>query len=375
MENLKTLDEQGQSIWLDFLSRGLLARGELEKMIRDWGVKGLTSNPSIFEKAVEHGADYQKLFDELAPQKLSAGPFFDELSKRDIQDAADLFRPVWDKTQGKDGFVSIEVSPTLARNTEGSLEEARRLWKRVDRPNVMVKIPGTVEGLPAIEQALTEGININITLLFSQERYQQVAEAHLRALEARRNKGEDISRLASVASFFVSRIDTLVDKKLEALKADAQNDARAKIEGLLGKVAIANAKLAYQRYLRLYSGPKWEALVKAGATPQRLLWASTSTKNPKYRDVLYIEELIGSPTVNTVPMATLEAFMEHGNVKETLTEDVEGATKTMRTLSEVGISMEQVCSELVMEGVQKFDDAFAKMLSAIDRRLGKGGAA
>jgi transaldolase/transaldolase/glucose-6-phosphate isomerase len=371
---LKKLDEQGQSIWLDFVSHGLIVRGELKQLIDD-GVQGLTSNPSIFEKAVAQSDDYKDLFERLAPEKLSPTAFFDRLAVRDIQDAADLFRPVYDRTHGVDGYVSIEVSPKIALDGKASLEEARRLWKLVNRPNVMVKIPGTAEGLPAIEQALKEGININITLLFAQERYADVAEAYLRALEDRVKRGEDISRLASVASFFVSRIDSLVDKTIDQKLAQKPGAEEAKrLESLHGKVAIANAKLAYQHFLGLTRSDRWKALEAKGARPQRLLWASTSTKNPKYRDVLYIEELIGGPTVNTVPMGTLDAFREHGEVRASLLEDVDGAKKTMADLEAAGISMKQVTDQLVTEGVKLFDEAFDKLLAAIAGRLSKGGA-
>ena len=373
MSVTQQLDQAGQSLWLDFVSRKIIANGSLKKMIDEGKIRGLTSNPSIFQKAVEGGDDYDDLFQKLAGEKLSAEQFFDRLAVRDIQDAADLFRGVYDRTQGRDGYVSIEVSPRIAADTQASLEEARRLWKTVNRPNLMVKIPGTVEGIPAIEQALSEGININITLLFSVERYAQVAEAYLRALEARVKRGEDVSRLASVASFFVSRIDSLVDKTLEKkIQTDGAN--KAQYEAIEGKIAIANAKLAYQHYLKEFKGPRWEALEKKGARPQRLLWASTSTKNPKYRDVIYVEELIGSPTVNTVPMNTLEAFLDHGKVRQSLLEDVEGARRTMQDLEKAGISMKQVTDQLVVEGVKLFEESFDKLLAAIGGRLSKGGA-
>jgi transaldolase len=364
MSVTQQIHDAGQSLWLDFVSRKIIVNGSLKKMIDAGTIQGLTSNPSIFQKAVEGGDDYDDLFKKLASEKLNAEQFFDRLAIRDIQDAADLFRGVYDKAQGRDGYVSIEVSPRIASDTKASLSEARRLWKAVDRPNLMVKIPGTVEGLPAIEQALSEGININITLLFSVERYAQVAEAYLRALEARVKRGEDVSRLHSVASFFVSRIDTLVDKELEKKGNTA----------LLGKVAIANAKMAYQHFLKEFGGARWEALEKKGAHRQRLLWASTGTKNPKYSDVIYIEELIGKPTVNTVPQNTLEAFLDHGKVRPSLNEDVEGARRTMKDLEATGISMKKVTDQLVVEGVKLFEESFDKLLGAIGQRLQKGGA-
>lgn len=368
MNNIQTLDQHGQSIWLDFVSRGLIARGELKQMIDDWGIQGLTSNPSIFQKAVEQSADYADLFQKLAPEKLSPTQFFERLAVRDIRDAADLFKGVYERTGKRDGYVSIEVSPKLAHDAQATLEEARRLWREVGRDNVMVKIPGTTECLPAIEKALAEGININITLLFSQERYAEVVEAYFKGIAAFAKGGGDVSRLASVASFFVSRIDSLVDSKLEKKIAAGGPDA-AKAEALLGKVAIANAKLAYTLYEERFGDARWRALADKGALPQRLLWASTSTKNPKYRDVIYIEELIGRPTVNTVPEGTLEAFLDHGKIRDALTEDVDGARRIMADLEALGISMKEVTDELVVDGVRKFEESFDKLLGAIAKRL------
>lgn len=370
MNRIQELDQHGQSIWLDFVSRGILARGELKKMIEEWGIQGLTSNPSIFQKAVEQSADYADLFQRLAPEKLKPEQFFERLAVRDIQDAADLFKGVYQRTHKRDGYVSIEVSPKLAKDSKATLEEARHLWKVVGRENLMVKIPGTAECLPAIEQALSEGININITLLFSQDRYAEVAEAFFKGLEAFGKRGGDVSKVASVASFFVSRIDSLVDKKLEEKAASAANpQEKARAQALLGKVAIANAKLAYQIYQKRFAEGRWAALAKQGARPQRLLWASTSTKNPNYRDVIYVEELVGRDTVNTVPQNTLEAFRDHGRVRDSLTEDVEGARRTMQELEALGISMKQVTDQLVVEGVRLFDESFDKLIGAIAKRL------
>lgn len=370
MNRIQELDQHGQSIWLDFVSRGIIARGELKAMIDEWGIQGLTSNPSIFQKAVEQSADYADLFQRLAPEKLTAVQFFERLAVRDIQDAADLFKGVYQRTHKRDGYVSIEVSPKLAKDAKATLEEARHLWKAVGRENVMVKIPGTTECLPAIEQALSEGININITLLFSQQRYEEVNEAFLKGLEGFGKRGGDVSKVASVASFFVSRIDSLVDsllqKKVESGKGEQD---QARVRALLGKVAIANAKLAYEIYEKRLGDGRWAALAKQGARPQRLLWASTSTKNPNYRDVIYVEELVGRDTVNTVPQGTLEAFRDHGRVRDSLKEDLEGARRTMQELEAVGISMKQVTDQLVEEGVRLFDESFDKLIGAIAKRL------
>jgi transaldolase len=277
---------------------------------------------------------------------------------------------VWESTQHRDGYCSLEVSPKLARDTKGSIEEARRLWKALGAPNVMIKIPGTPEGVPAIEQCISEGININVTLLFSQEAYVTVAEAYLRGLERRAKEGKPVAELASVASFFVSRIDSEVEKRIGKARAASADERRSRLfEALMGKVAIANAKLAYRRYQALFSGARWDTLAKQGAHPQRVLWASTGTKNPKYSDVLYVEELVGKDTVNTIPPATLDAFRDHGKVRQSLTEDVPGAEVTMRALEEAGISMKAVTDTLVEEGVQKFAESFDELFKAIGERL------
>ncbi|MGB7187789.1 MAG: bifunctional transaldolase/phosoglucose isomerase, partial [Candidatus Acidiferrales bacterium] len=295
---------------------------------------------------------------------------YELLAVRDIQDAADILRPVYEKTKRRDGYVSLEVSPMLARDTNGSIAEARRLWKTVNRENVMIKIPGTAEGLPAIQQLLSEGINVNITLLFAQEMYEKVAQAYLTALETLAKNGGDVGKIGSVASFFVSRIDTSVDKTVsDRLKTATKSDERAQLQGLLGKVAIANAKMAYARYQEIFNGPRWQALAAKGAYTQRLLWASTSTKNPNYRDVMYVEELIGQDTVNTIPPATFDAFRDHGKVRASLTEDVEAARETMQTLGRAGISMKQVTDDLVDEGVKLFADAFEKLIAAVESTM------
>ncbi len=310
---LKDLARLGQSIWLDYIRRSLITSGELKRLVDEDGLGGVTSNPAIFEKAITGSTDYTDVLAELQQQKgLDAKALYERLAIRDIQDAADVLRPVYDRTKGRDGYVSLEVSPFLANETQATIEEARRLWRAVDRKNLMVKVPGTAAGLPAIEQLISEGINVNVTLLFAVDVYEQVALAYIRGLE----KSANPSHIASVASFFVSRIDTAVDLRIdERLKTASPREAE-KLNALRGRVAIANAKLAYERYKKLFSGPRWDALAARGAQTQRVLWASTSTKNPKFRDVLYVEELIGKDTVNTMPPATLEAFREHGEPRE-----------------------------------------------------------
>jgi transaldolase len=370
MNRIKALGQAGQSIWLDFMQRSLVTNGELQRLIENDGIRGLTSNPTIFQKAVEASSDYDELFAKMAPQGKSVAQVYDALTLRDIQDAARIFRPVWEATGHRDGYCSLEVSPKLAHDTKGSVEEARRLWKALGAPNVMVKIPGTVEGAPAIEQCISEGININVTLLFSQEAYRTVAEAYLRGLERRVQEGKDVSGLASVASFFVSRIDSEVEKRIGQARAAGVDDKRSRLfDGLLGKVAIANAKLAYRMYQSLFSGPRWEALAKKGAHTQRVLWASTGTKSPKFSDVLYVEELVGPDTVNTIPPPTLDAFRDHGKVRPSLTEDLSGAESTMHKLEEAGIAMKAVTDTLVSEGVQKFAESFDELFKAIGARL------
>ncbi|MGH9469482.1 MAG: bifunctional transaldolase/phosoglucose isomerase [Terriglobia bacterium] len=373
MDRLKALEEQGQSIWLDFIRRSLISSGELKKLVEEDGVTGVTSNPSIFEKAIVGSDDYSASLDEIYgrgesdPMKI-----FEGLALPDIQAAADVFRPVYEKTCRADGYVSLEVSPFIAYDTQRAIDEARRLWKAVARENVMIKIPGTAEGVPAIQQLLSEGININITLLFAVDRYAEVAEAYMKALEAYSARGGDLSKLGSVASFFVSRIDTLVDQRAAERMKSASASEQALLRSILGKVAIANAKLAYQHYQETISTARWKALESKGAHPQRLLWASTSTKNPKYRDVLYVEELIGRDTVNTVPMQTLEAFRDHGSARPSLEDDLEEAHDTMEALEQAGISMKSVTDQLTKDGVRLFADAFEKLLNALDKQCKVG---
>src|SRR5215470_13020848 len=349
---LRELGEHGQSVWLDFLSRDFLRKGGLDRLIAEDGLAGVTSNPSIFEKAIGHGDAYDEQIGRvLASGWPSVTTVFEELAIADIRDAADQLRRTYDVTRGADGFVSLEVSPYLANDTAGTIEEARRLWRTVGRENLMIKVPGTPAGLPAIRQLIGEGLNINITLLFSRDVYAQVAEAYLAGLEHLLSQGQPIDRIASVASFFVSRIDTVADKQLgERIKSAAKAEERARLELLRGKTAIANAKLAYQLYQRLFAGERWARLKEAGARPQRLLWASTSTKNPEYRDVMYVEDLIGPDTVNTLPETTLEGFREHGMVRDTLIEDVAAAAQTLDALEGAGVSLTQITDELVVDG-------------------------
>jgi transaldolase/glucose-6-phosphate isomerase len=368
---LKGLLGYGQSPWMDYIRRDLLTTGELKRYIDNDGLRGMTSNPAIFEKAIVGSNLYADILTSPDAKKLTAKGLFDKIATRDVQDACDIFKPIYSETKRRDGYVSHEVSPDLANDTKATIEEARRLWKTVNRPNVMIKIPATPEGIPAIRQTLEEGLNINITLLFAQSAYEQVAEAFLSALEARAAKGQDISHIASVASFFVSRIDTLVDSEIdEKLKTASKATQKSLPESLRGKIAIANAKLTYKKYQELFGGPRWKKLAAKGAQTQRLLWASTSTKNPKYRDVLYVEELIGADTVDTIPPATFDAFRDHGKLRPSLTEDVEDAAKTMANLAKAGISMKEVTDKLLVDGVKLFSDAFAQLLAATGASAG-----
>jgi transaldolase / glucose-6-phosphate isomerase len=368
---LKALLEYGQSPWMDYIRRDLLTGGGLKKMIQEDGLMGMTSNPTIFEKAITGSKDYADILESPEAKKLDAKGVYEKIAIRDVQDATDIFKSVYQQSKRRDGYVSLEVSPLLANDTQGTIDEARRLWKSVGRENVMIKVPGTKEGLPAIRQLLEEGININITLLFAQSVYEQVAEAFIAALEARAKKGQDVSHIASVASFFVSRIDTLVDSQIEGkLKTETDANKRTLLSSLEGKVAIANARLTYRKYEEIYNTPRWKALAAKGAQAQRLLWASTSTKNPKYRDVLYVEELIGKDTVDTIPPATFDAFRDHGRVRPSLTENVEEAAKVMASLEKAGISMKEVTEKLVVDGVKLFADAFKQLLEATGKTAG-----
>jgi transaldolase / glucose-6-phosphate isomerase len=366
---LQQLLDYGQSMWLDYIRRDLFSSGKLKQMIAEDGLRGMTSNPAIFEKAIADSSLYDDMLKSLASRKdLDATGRFEQLAIRDIQDAADVLRPVYEQSNFRDGYVSLEVSPYLALKTQDTMDEARRLWKAVNRDNVMIKVPGTAEGLPAIRQLIGEGLNINITLLFAQEVYESVAEAYVAGLEDLAKRGGNLKKMASVASFFISRIDTLIDSMLnERLKKTTDVSQQALLSSLLGKVAIANGKLTYQRYQRIFSGPRWEALAAKGAQTQRVLWASTSTKNPKYRDVIYVEELIGPDTVNTMPLATIDAFRDHGQLRNSLTEDVAGAQKVMDDLARAGIDIKEVTDKLTEDGVKLFADAFDKLLAAVEK--------
>ncbi|HWX55025.1 MAG TPA: transaldolase [Verrucomicrobiae bacterium] len=371
---LQLLQQFGQSVWLDYIRRDLLTSGALQRLIDNDGLRGMTSNPAIFEKAITGSPDYAAVLAQFQSQPLSPSEIYERIAVRDIQDAADLLLPVYQSTKKRDGYVSLEVSPTLARDTKGSIAEARRLWTTVGRPNIMIKIPGTPEGVPAIRQLISEGININVTLLFAQDAYVKVAEAYIDGIEALHKAGKDISGIASVASFFVSRIDSLVDSMIEErLKSSAGPKEKQLLQSLLGKTAIANAKQAYWKYNRVFSGPRWKALADQGAQTQRLLWASTSTKNLAYRDVMYVEGLIGPDTVDTIPPATLDAFRDHGIAGRTLDSDLEAADKTMADLEVAGINMHDVTDRLLEEGIKLFADAFTKLLAAVQNKK-TGGA-
>jgi transaldolase/glucose-6-phosphate isomerase len=367
---LKGLLEYGQSPWMDYIRRDLLIDGGLKKMIDSDGLRGMTSNPAIFEKSVTGSTLYSDILNSSEAKSLDAKGVYEKIAIRDVQDACDIFKPIYQSTRRRDGYVSLEVSPYLANDTKGTIEEARRLWQTVTRENLMIKVPGTPEGVPAIRQLLEEGLNINVTLLFAQSAYEAVAEAFFAALEARTLKGLDISHSASVASFFVSRIDTLIDSRIEGLLKTATGPAKDLLASVEGKVAIANARLTYKKYQELYGGPRWKALVAKGGQPQRLLWASTSTKNPKYRDVLYVEELIGADTVDTIPPATFDAFREHGRLRNSLTEDLPGAAKIMDDLAKAGISMKEITDKLLADGVKLFADAFKTLLDATGKSAG-----
>ena len=366
---LKDLLNYGQSVWLDYIRRDLFTSGELRRLIEEDGLRGMTSNPAIFEKAIAGSSDYTDLLHSLASRTdLDAIARYEILAIRDIQDAADLLRPVYESSKRRDGYVSLEVSPYLARDTQATLDEARRLWRTVGRENVMIKVPGTAEGIPAFQQSISEGINVNVTLLFSQEVYKRVAEAYIAGLEQFSARGGGVSKIASVASFFISRIDSSIDSIVESrIKQSKDACEREQLKNLLGKVAVANGKQTYQRYLSIFSGNRWRTLAAKGAQTQRVLWASTSTKNPNYCDVLYVEELIGADTVNTIPPATFSAFRDHGHPRASLTEDIDCADKTMENVANLGISMKEVTDKLTDDGVRLFAEAFDKLLGVVEK--------
>lgn len=355
-DSLQRLSELGQSVWIDYLSRDILKNGGLQRMVEEESVTGVTSNPTIFQQAISHSDLYDAQLNEVARREEDPRQVFLELARVDIQEACDILAPVYEQTGGSDGYVSLEVSPDLAYDTEATVREAMRLHELVSRPNLMVKIPATEPGLAAIEEVISHGKSINVTLIFSLERYTRVARSYIRGLARLVAAGGDPSRVASVASFFVSRVDSETDKRLDALGAPAE---------LKGKLGIANSRLAYQRYKEIFSGPHWSFLESKGASRQRLLWASTSTKNPAYRDVMYVEELIGPGTVNTMPEQTLEAFKDHGEARLTLEEGVEEARALFEQLEEVGVDYHNVTEVLEEEGVQKFVDSFRELLKGV----------
>lgn len=364
---LKKLEVFGQSIWLDYIQRNLMTSGKLKRLIEQDGLGGMTSNPAIFEKAIAQSHDYDEDIRAMALDGKGAAEIYEALSQRDVQSAADEFRLVYDKTDGKDGYVSLEVNPHLAHDTLGTIEEARRLWTNLNRPNVLVKVPATIEGLPAIQQLISEGINVNVTLLFGLPRYRRVAEAYLAGIEARAAQGMPIKPVASVASFFVSRIDTLVDsvlgKRIE--QGEKEEDAVKQVQG---QVAVASAKMAYHIYKDIFGGDRFKALADKGARPQRLLWASTGVKNPNFSDVKYIDLLIGPDTVNTVPVETLDAYRDHGHPKARLGHDWERASWVLERLAELGIDIDRITQQLEDEGVDKFNKPFDKLMDTLKER-------
>jgi transaldolase len=363
---LLQLKALGQSVWYDNIDRSQLVSGQFKRLLDEDGICGVTANPTIFEKSISSGHAYDEQINQLIREGKSTNEIYEALIIQDIRTVADILRPIYDSANRQDGLVSLEVSPDLAHDTEGTLSEVRRFWKMVDRPNLMIKIPGTPEGIPAVLQALTEGINVNITLIFSIRTYRQVAEAIISALEARRTAGEDISHMASVASFFVSRVDTLVDKLLEdKVKATSNTSEQQHLKSLEGKAAIANARLVYQDFKKIFNTPRFAALKQAGAYVQRPLWASTSTKNPAYRDVLYAEELIGPDTVDTMPLETIENFRDHGRVRLSIEDNLEEAHQVFDALEKIGIHYDQVTKQLQDEGVQKFADSFHQLFEGI----------
>jgi transaldolase/glucose-6-phosphate isomerase len=359
------LAQAGQSIWLDYLHRGILENGELDRLIAEDGLKGVTSNPTIFQKAIGDGDTYDaQIKTLLAAKDAEPGELYEQIAVGDIQAAADHFRATYDRLGGGDGFVSLEVSPKLADDTDGTVAEARRLWKAVNRPNLMIKVPGTKAGTPAIRQLISEGINVNVTLLFGIQAYLDVAEAHTAGLEAYQAAGGDVAKVHGVASFFVSRIDTAIDKAIDA-RVSAGDAEAAALKALRGKVAIANAKVAYQRYLELVGQPRWKALAAKGAQPQRMLWASTGTKDPAYSDVLYVETLIGPDTINTMPPATLDAFRDHGKVAPTLQADLDDARRVMAEAKRLGLDLDGVTDQLVVDGVKLFAKSFDELMTVL----------
>jgi transaldolase/glucose-6-phosphate isomerase len=368
-----SLQGYGQSIWLDFISRKMIATGQLARLVADEDVVGVTSNPTIFEKAIDGSNEYAAQIEEIRREalELPSRQVYERLIAKDIRDTADVLRPVFDRTRGGDGYVSVEVSPTVADDTNATVSEARHLWEVIARPNLMIKVPGTAAGVPAVRSLIADGINVNITLLFGREMYEAVAGAYIEGLEDRAGRsgadgaGDPIGGIASVASFFVSRIDTSVDTLLDKKMESATGAERQRLERLHGKTAIANARLAYQSYKRIFAGPRWEALAAKGARKQRLLWASTSVKNPRYRDVMYVEELIGAETIDTMPIETLRAFREHGKARPSLESDIDQAKATLAELEATGVSLRAVTDDLIVDGIKKFQEPYDKMIASL----------
>jgi transaldolase len=367
-DRLLALRAAGQSIWLDYIDRTLITSGQLERYIAEGWLTGETTNPTIFEKALAEGPAYDEQLSAL-PRGLSAAEVFEQIEAEDVRAACDLFATVYDSTDGMDGYVSIEVSPHLANDTDATVTEAHRLWELVGRPNVMVKVPGTEGGARAAQQLLADGINVNVTLLFALTAYERVIQAFMGGLEMRARQGKSVSRVASVASFFVSRVDSEVDKRLETLAAAAADAERERILRLRGKAAIANAKLAYRLFCAELAGARWRALSEKGAKWQRPLWASTSTKNPEYRDVMYVEQLVGRNTVNTLPPQTIEAFRDHGEVSGAVAEGLDDAQRTLAELEDLGISMKEVTDKLLIDGLASFQKSFDQLTAGIERKL------
>ncbi|HKR07755.1 MAG TPA: transaldolase [Gemmatimonadaceae bacterium] len=368
---LGELHDVGQSIWLDSIDRRMLHDGELERRIRDDALTGMTSNPTIFQKALASSNAYDEQITEAEDKNLSSWELFELLETTDVRDACDRFAGVFSSTRGADGYVSIEVSPGVSNSADATVEEARRLWKTVNRPNVMVKVPGTVEGATAVRRLISEGVNVNITLLFAIEAHERVIDAYMTGLEDRVKAKLPIDGLASVASFFVSRVDTEIDKRLDALIAKATNQQeKERLAMLKGRSAIANAKLAYRLFQQKFSGPRWEALAKQGARVQRPLWASTSTKNPEYRDVMYVEELIGPDTVNTMPPATIDAFRDHGVVDRSVDKKLAAAEGLLKEIEAVGISVKEVTAKLLVDGIASFQKSFDELMAGLESKIG-----
>lgn len=359
---LKTLETLGQSIWLDYIRRDLISSGKLKKLIEEDGLRGITSNPSIFEKAIAESNDYDEDIQTMTKQNIDIHSIYEAIAQKDVGEAADCFRSLYNKLEGKDGYVSLEVNPHLAHDTQETIIEGRRLWKALNRPNVFIKVPATLEGLPAIEQLISEGININVTLLFGLPRYKEVAEAYISGLEARVASGAPISSIASVASFFLSRIDSLIDPILEKNTENTN-------EIIQGKIAVASAKIAYQLHHEIFNSVRFKKLAEKGAHVQRLLWASTSTKNPAYSDVKYIEELIGPETINTVPLETLDAYRDHGNPKLTLEQDIDIAHQVLQQLPKLSIDIDKLTQQLENEGVDKFNKSYEQLIETLKHKV------